>query len=235
MNKICIKCHRELDINCFRKSGKYYRSECKECAKLIYKEWYNKNKEKRKQHNRDKAKKSYYKNREHYLKNAKLYRETHKEKIKAYKDKYYQQNKDTIKEKNKDNYTKYNHYYKNYYKNNKEKVKNYNTKRLKDPVLKLKKQLRNMLYDSFKRQHKIKKKHSEEILGCDLEFFVDYLLETYKNNYGVEWNKTDEVHIDHIVPLSTANTEDDIIKLCHYTNLQLLKAEDNLRKSNKII
>ena len=40
-----------------------------------------------------------------------------------------------------------------------------------------------MLYDSFKRQYKIKKQHSENILGCDLDFFVSYLLETYKNNY----------------------------------------------------
>ena len=42
-------------------------------------------------------------------------------------------------------------------------------------------------------------------------------------------------HIDHIIPMSTAETEEDIIKLCHYTNLQPLWAEDNLKKSNKIL
>ena len=31
-------------------------------------------------------------------------------------------------------------------------------------------------------------------------------------------------HIDHIIPLSTAKTE-EAIKLCHYTNLQPLWAE----------
>jgi hypothetical protein len=30
-------------------------------------------------------------------------------------------------------------------------------------------------------------------------------------------------------------TEDEIYKLCHYTNLQPLWAEDNLKKSNKIL
>ena len=156
MNKTCIRCHKNLDISCFRKSGKYYRSECKECAKLIYKEWYNKNKEKRKQHNRDKAKKSYYKNREHYLEVAKAYRENHKEEIKLYKKELYK-------------------------KANKDRV--YKRKNIPLHIRKLKKQIRNMLYDSFKRQHKIKKEHSEEILGCDLDFFIQHLLKTYKNNY----------------------------------------------------
>ena len=42
-------------------------------------------------------------------------------------------------------------------------------------------------------------------------------------------------HLDHIIPLSTAKTEEDIIKLCHYTNLQPLWAEENLSKGNKIL
>ena len=92
-----------------------------------------------------------------------------------------------------------------------------------------------MIYDSFKRQHRVKKRHSEELLGCDLDFFVNYLLDTYKNNYGIEWDKIEKVHIDHIIPLATAKTEEDVIKLCHYKNLQLLKAKDNLKKSDKVI
>lgn len=87
---------------------------------------------------------------------------------------------------------------------------------------------------SFRRKDKYKNKRTEEILGCTFEELYKYLLDSYKKIYGTEWNGTDKVHIDHIIPLSTVNTEEEIIKLCHYTNLQLLKASDNLSKNDKL-
>ena len=45
-------------------------------------------------------------------------------------------------------------------------------------------------------------------------------------NHG-EW------HLDHKKPLALAKTEDDVMKLNHYSNFQPLWAIDNLRKSNK--
>jgi hypothetical protein len=46
------------------------------------------------------------------------------------------------------------------------------------------------------------------------------------DNYGMKgW------HLDHIIPLSSANNEDEIIKLCHFTNLQPLWWYENLKKS----
>lgn len=49
------------------------------------------------------------------------------------------------------------------------------------------------------------------------------------------WNNYGKWHIDHIIPISSAKTEEEVIKLNHYTNLQPLWAKDNLKKGNKII
>ncbi len=42
-------------------------------------------------------------------------------------------------------------------------------------------------------------------------------------------------HIDHIIPLASAKTEEELKSLCHYTNLQPLWAKENLSKGAKII
>ena len=43
------------------------------------------------------------------------------------------------------------------------------------------------------------------------------------------------IHIDHIIPLSSAKNENELYELCRYTNLQPLWAFDNLSKGNKIL
>jgi len=42
-------------------------------------------------------------------------------------------------------------------------------------------------------------------------------------------------HIDHIYPLGKARDEEHLLQLLHYTNLQPLWREDNLKKGAKII
>jgi hypothetical protein len=76
---------------------------------------------------------------------------------------------------------------------------------------------------------------TEEIVGCDFETFYYHLERTFVENYSIlpDWDEFD-MHIDHIVPVSSASTRDELIALNHFTNLQLLLATDNLSKSNRI-
>ena len=98
-----------------------------------------------------------------------------------------------------------------------------------DVLFKLGRNLRNRISKFLIERNK----RTEEILGITLEEFKIYLETQFED--GMTWNKRGEWHIDHIIPLSSAKTEDEIYKLCHYTNLQPLWALDNIMKSNKIM
>lgn len=125
-------------------------------------------------------------------------------------------------------------YRKKYGKTNRERINNYQRNKMRtDSIYKLKHQVRNLLYDSFRRKGKREPQKAENILGCSIDYFIDYLLNTFEQRYGYSYNYNEPVHIDHKIPLATAKNEDNIIKLCNYKNLQLLKAKDNLCKSNK--
>lgn len=116
-----------------------------------------------------------------------------------------------------------------------EYAKNYFNDRLKkDKVFKFSHITKHLIYASFKRAcegAKIKSKKSETILGCSIIDFMDYLKSKFDK--GMTLENHGEWHIDHIIPISFAKTEEDILKLCHYTNLQPLWKIDNLKKSNK--
>ncbi len=47
------------------------------------------------------------------------------------------------------------------------------------------------------------------------------------------WENKTLWHLDHIVPVSVAKTEQEIIKLNHYTNFRPLWAKENLAKGKK--
>ena len=55
---------------------------------------------------------------------------------------------------------------------------------------------------------------------------------TWHENYGSEYNG-EKCEIDHIYPLADAESEKEVIELCHYSNLQLLSSSDNLDKRDK--
>lgn len=100
-----------------------------------------------------------------------------------------------------------------------------------DISFKLSKYLRSRLYNALKNNQK--KGSAVKDLGCSIKEFKIYL----ENHFQVEmsWDNYGEWHIDHIMPLASFDLTDreQLLKACHYTNLQPLWAEDNLKKSSK--
>lgn len=120
------------------------------------------------------------------------------------------------------------------------RLKTHNEK-MNDPVYKLKHNLRININNSIKRQKYVKNNVTTNILGCNYEEFIRHIEKQFEpwmswSNYG---GKTNEKNIrwdlDHIIPISSAKTEEEVMKLNHYTNLRPLCSYTNRWiKSNKI-
>jgi hypothetical protein len=105
-------------------------------------------------------------------------------------------------------------------------------RRANDQMYAFKIKIRGMLRKAFDRNGYTKRSKTNDILGCTWAEFMLHIERQFQP--GMTWLNRGDWHIDHIVPLATAKTEDDVIKLNHYTNLRPLWAEDNLRKSDKM-
>lgn len=156
-------------------------------------------------------------------KQSSLYSQKNKEKVNFIKQKYVNNNKEKVKQSKKEWFNKNPDYQKewSYYKSN------------TDTLFKLKKNMRSRLGLFLKNKNISKSNKTFHIVGCSPEFLKEYLEKQFV--YGMSWDNRNEWHIDHIIPLSLANTEQEMYKLCHYTNLQPLWVEDNLKKSDKIL
>ncbi len=105
-------------------------------------------------------------------------------------------------------------------------------------LIKLKRRIRTGICNLLKRKGFIKNDKTLNILGCSIEAFKIHLeskFETWMNwnnhglyngdfNYG--WD------IDHIIPASSGISEDELLKLNHYTNLQPLCSKVNRNIKN---
>ncbi len=209
--KKCSKCSIEKPLDEFYKHYKKssgVESSCKECFKERTKNYVKNNKEK-----------VIKTRKQHYIKN--------KVKIRANQKNYYTLNKEEIQKNNK-NWIKLNK--KRYYKARLLRHKEL----LKDPVYKLKYILKQRLRKVLKTKNFSKKNSIKKYIGCTPDFLRNHLETQFKPE--MNWGNHYKIwHIDHVIPLSSAKTEEELYKLCHYTNLQPLFVKDNLKKSNKIL
>jgi hypothetical protein len=106
-------------------------------------------------------------------------------------------------------------------------------KRIIDPLFKLKENIRSLIINTLKLKGFKKTSKTFQLLGCTFEEVQAHLINTAIKRYNL-YDPNFKYHIDHIIPCASAKTEEELIKLQYYTNLQYLTPEDNLRKGNKI-
>lgn len=158
------------------------------------------------------------------------YRENKKKHLKLQKKKYREGNKEILLSKAR-----------LYYNKNKESIKvrhriYKNEKRKTCLIFKLKHNLRSRLQSAIK--HGYKKGSAVRDLGCSIEELKVYLELKFEpgmtwDNYG---NKKDHWSIDHIIPIANVDLtiREDVLKVCHYTNLQPMWTLDNIKKGNRV-
>lgn len=209
MEKVCTKCYFSKPIELFSKdkySSNGKKSSCKECDR----------------------------------RRSALYKQNNKHKCEKYSKEYRIKNKEVIKTRAINSYYKnqkrYLHNKKIYDELNRKKINIYvKTRRKNDLLFKLSSQLRTRLYRALSAKSWKQNTHFSEYIGCTLEQLKQYIQSQFTggmtwDNYSIKgWT------IDHIIPLSLAKTEEQMIQLCHYSNLQPMWHSDNRQKSNKMM
>ena len=125
-------------------------------------------------------------------------------------------------------------YNRNYRQKNKQYFRDWDNKNYCDnPLYRLKTILGVMIRKGLNGERKYLK--TQEIVGCSWEELKHHLESQFQLN--MTWDNHGQYgwHIDHIIPLASAKTEEEIYKLNHYTNLQPLWWEDNLEKGDKLV
>ena len=154
------------------------------------------------------------------------FKSKNKDKVKQYSSKHYANNKESRKAKsaaysaaNKDDIRKY-------------KAKYDRQRRSIDPLFRLKKKIRSLMYCVTTRKGYLNRSSNNTMIGIDWQGLFEHLKQSAINRYGL-FEEECYYEIDHITPLCSAKTELELISLNHYTNLQFLKYEDHLNKSIK--
>jgi len=198
----------------------------------------------------EKSKEYYHNNKDNVKEYQKQYRDSLSDEEKLKMKEYQKEYQKCYREKNSKNLTeekieKRKEYRNNWQNKNKNKIaEKVREKYNNDPLFKLSHILRTRIRESFDIKKCKKNNKTEKILGCTFKQFKIYLESKFedwmtwdnhgKSNDGI-FAPNKSWDIDHIIPLHKATTEEEIIKLNHYTNLQPLCSYVNrIVKKNKI-
>ena len=162
------------------------------------------------------------------------------ESLRAYKRSYYQKNAEIIRQRASERYQVNRKekiaYAVDYRKRNLPKVlarlKTWRKSRFSEkPWLILHARLKSGLSHALRNVNSVKKNTTTNAIGCSFEELKIHIEKQFVK--GMSWENRKLWHIDHIVPISKAKTEKEVLDLYHFTNLRPMWASENIKKSNK--
>lgn len=126
---------------------------------------------------------------------------------------------------------------KEYKEKNKQKLKEYKknyikSKRENDILLNIRDHICRGINKALSANGYTKNSKTYEILGCSYDEFKIHIEQQFLK--GMSWDNRSKWHLDHIIPLSFACTEDEILKVSHYSNFRPMWAKDNIIKRNTL-
>lgn len=124
--------------------------------------------------------------------------------------------------------------YEKYKEKRAKKNRRWNKNREITPEIKVCRCIRTRISNAVKRRNAPKFYRKDDFLGCSPKKLVEHLESQFDSKMKWE-NHGDYWHIDHIRPMSSfdLSNRDEQLLCSHYTNLQPLKASENLSKSDK--
>lgn len=123
---------------------------------------------------------------------------------------------------------------KSYKKNKKIEIERYTLRLKTDILFKLKCTLRSRLGQILRNNTKVNKPGKFiDYIGCSSLELKNHIEKQFKR--GMNWGNHSSRgwHIDHIIPLCSAKTTEELYKLCNYNNLQPLWWKENISKGGK--
>jgi hypothetical protein len=104
-----------------------------------------------------------------------------------------------------------------------------------EPSFALSYRVRARVYQAICRGGATKSGRTEEIVGCSFDFLRQHIERQFRGS--MSWGNPGSFHIDHIRPLSLFDlTNPEQLKAaCHWSNLQPLYPEENIKKGSKVI
>jgi hypothetical protein len=104
-------------------------------------------------------------------------------------------------------------------------------RRKTDPLIAMQARLSRLHRHALAQVGAIKTSPTFEQLGYTAEAFVTHIERQFARGMG--WHNMAEWQIDHVIPVSEAKNEADVIALNQLSNLRPMWADENNRKKNK--